>query len=63
MRSICEMVKLAPEIQNRIANMTESEVGELIRFRDLYNIFQLADQKEQLRLFLVMVERNGNANG
>ena len=58
MRSICEMVKLAPEIQDRITNMTEDEANELIRFRELFDISQCTDHDEQVSRFNKMVERN-----
>ena len=55
-RSICEIVKLAPNIQERIGEMTEAEAEELLRFRDLFNISQSADHQEQMRRFNEMIE-------
>ena len=54
MRSICETVKLAPEILEQIAAMNEAEANDFIRFRELYNISQIKDHAEQVRLFAEM---------
>lgn len=61
-RSICEMVNLAPEIKTRIDAMANDDVDRLIRFRELFDISQFADHGEQVRRFTIMVERNGNSS-
>lgn len=54
-RTICELVELAPEIQEVIGRMSEAEVAARVKFRELFDISQLKDHEEQRRRFEKML--------
>ncbi len=54
-RTICELLKLATEIQEAIGRMNEAEVAAKVKFRELFDISQIKDHAEQRRRFETML--------
>ena len=51
MRSICELVRLAPEIQESVDRMNEKEANARVGFRALFEISQVKSHEKQRRRF------------
>ncbi|MBF0583410.1 MAG: hypothetical protein HQL80_04150 [Magnetococcales bacterium] len=54
-RTICELLKLATEIQEAIGRMNEAEVAAKVKFSELFDISQIKDHAEQRRRFETML--------
>ncbi|MBF0583409.1 MAG: hypothetical protein HQL80_04145 [Magnetococcales bacterium] len=54
-RSICELLKLATQIQEAIGRMNKAEVAARVKFKELFDISQIKDHEEQRRRFEKML--------